>query len=909
MSLYRAFEFHRALLDGQLVPRWAPDFFFGLGYPFFNFYAPLPFYLTSLLHLAGASLPAAVEALLAAGFLASAGGMYRLARLWLPPAGGALAAVAYVYFPYHLVDAHLRGDLAEFLALAWAPWVLWAAARAVRRPGPGNIALAALLYAALILTHNVMALVFSGLLVLWGLWQAILSATPLSSRSSFHSFPLPPSPFTLARGLAALAAVLALGVGLAAYFWLPALTMLSTVQSERLLNHPLADFHFNFPADLLGTGVVVGYLRQEAGPFGYLLQIGLWQAALAGAGLVVAGAKRHWRCLLGGGGFFVLAAAGLLVLMWPGSVWIWERVPLLPFVQMPWRLLGPLGLGTAAMAGHLAATGRPRTAALAALGLSLLLVVTHMPGLEPRRVELQPSDLTIAGVQAMELATQAIGTTTLAEYVPTGLARPVAALPALANLLGPAEPGRASIAAAPPGTRVLEEVAHTGLLVLSGESPAAGNLTLALALWDGWRADVDGLSVVLRPGPVGPTLPVPAGPWRVELRWRPTLLHAVGAAISIASSLLLLALLMLALRQRLVTRARDRAAPVEGLVQEAAGWRPEALLAVGAALSVLLFIGAAGLAAEAGRVVAPSLRPLDVTYGDALQLAGYRLVVPAPGQGVARPGDRLRLLLRWRPLRPVEGEVSVFIHLVNVARQTVAQFDRPLEARGRPVAGWEPGQSVDVGHDLLMPSVPPGVYLLRLGLYDPDSQVRLPLTEERLVPLLLPTHVLELGPFVLGEALRERAPLHPLEADLPPLRLEGFDVGAELDGEEEAGWTEGTLTATAGQIVPLRLFWRALRRPGDDYKFFAHLRDAGDRIVAQVDREPSGGGFPTTAWRPGQAVVDPFDFPLPAGLAPDLYRLVVGIYRPGRDPPSPAVEGAPADPAAAELLTVRIVRD
>ena len=36
------YEMARALVSGQLPPRWGPDFLYGFGYPLFNFYYPGP---------------------------------------------------------------------------------------------------------------------------------------------------------------------------------------------------------------------------------------------------------------------------------------------------------------------------------------------------------------------------------------------------------------------------------------------------------------------------------------------------------------------------------------------------------------------------------------------------------------------------------------------------------------------------------------------------------------------------------------------------------------------------------------------------------------------------------------------------------------------------------------------------
>src|SRR5205823_8736983 len=52
-SVYFLVEFERSIADGIVYPRWAPDFAFGYGYPIFNIYGPLSFYLAEGFRLVG----------------------------------------------------------------------------------------------------------------------------------------------------------------------------------------------------------------------------------------------------------------------------------------------------------------------------------------------------------------------------------------------------------------------------------------------------------------------------------------------------------------------------------------------------------------------------------------------------------------------------------------------------------------------------------------------------------------------------------------------------------------------------------------------------------------------------------------------------------------------------------------
>ena len=99
-------EFDQAIRDGLIWPIWGPDYAVGFGYPVWLVYAPLAYFVAEIFHLLGFGLTVAVKLTWALGFLLGAAGMYRLARRWWGPAAGLIAALAYTYAPYHLVQIY-----------------------------------------------------------------------------------------------------------------------------------------------------------------------------------------------------------------------------------------------------------------------------------------------------------------------------------------------------------------------------------------------------------------------------------------------------------------------------------------------------------------------------------------------------------------------------------------------------------------------------------------------------------------------------------------------------------------------------------------------------------------------------------------------------------------------------------
>ena len=83
---------------------------------------------------------------------------------------------------------------------------------------------------------------------------------------------------------------------------------------------------------------------------------------------------------------------------------------------------------------------------------------------------------------------------------------------------------------------------------------------------------------------------------------------------------------------------------------------------------------------------------------------------------------------------------------------------------------------------------------------------------------------------------------------------------------------------STGESLGLRLYWRAINKPDDDYLAFVHLVGFDGEAWAQQDREPGNGAYPTSSWGQGDFVVDEREIPIPPGTVPGEYQVVVGLY-------------------------------
>jgi hypothetical protein len=109
-------------------------------------------------------------------------------------------------------------------------------------------------------------------------------------------------------------------------------------------------------------------------------------------------------------------------------------------------------------------------------------------------------------------------------------------------------------------------------------------------------------------------------------------------------------------------------------------------------------------------------------FGTAIALQGARINLEEQG---------LQVLLWWEALAPLEGDYTVFVHLVDEGERQVSTGDGPPLEGGFPTRLWRPGDSVADGHVIpLPPDLPPGVYAVRVGWYDLKTGVRLPAMRE-----------------------------------------------------------------------------------------------------------------------------------------------------------------------------------
>ncbi len=121
LHFHRLVQLDRAVRHGVLYPRWLPDLGYGFGFPLFNYYAPLSYYLLLPLRWMGIPAQTALMVGFALAIWALAIVMYLWGRDLFGERGGLVAAFATVSAPLRSERRLSAGGLCP-VSGGWSGW-------------------------------------------------------------------------------------------------------------------------------------------------------------------------------------------------------------------------------------------------------------------------------------------------------------------------------------------------------------------------------------------------------------------------------------------------------------------------------------------------------------------------------------------------------------------------------------------------------------------------------------------------------------------------------------------------------------------------------------------------------------------------------------------------------------------
>lgn len=327
----RTISFYKILFIEHQLPRWTPEFNVGYGDPYFLFAYFLPYFIGAVFHFVGFSFLTSIKLLLASSFILSGISMYYWIKEELSERAAIVSAIFYLYVPYHLVDLHFRVTIAETLSFVFLPPLLLFAKKTIISPRIKYVVFGGICYSLLILTHQIIALSFSPILVIYSLF--IWAGQKKKTFKQLFSY-----------GLS-----LFFGLLLSAFYWVPIIVESKYTQAS--LTKSLS-FFISLP-ELLYSPWRYGLLFQ--GHYGELSFItGYTQlfVILACFYLLITSKIKEFVRLQAY--FFLILFFLLIFLMLPIAEPIWLTVPLLHYFQFSYRLLELAALCTSFLAGVVA---------------------------------------------------------------------------------------------------------------------------------------------------------------------------------------------------------------------------------------------------------------------------------------------------------------------------------------------------------------------------------------------------------------------------------------------------------------------------------------------------------------------------------------------------------------------------
>ncbi|MEK7565420.1 MAG: hypothetical protein AAB506_00025 [Patescibacteria group bacterium] len=282
----RLSAFHETLKTGQFPVRFLERLNHGYGYPVLNFLYPLPFYIGEAIHLLGFSFADSVKILFGASWI--------LGAIFMGMLAGPVAAIVYSYLPYRIFDVYTRGSLGESFAFIWPPLIFYLLNKFFGNKRLKYLSLAALSTAALIISHNVIALLFTPVIFIY----IVLKNWKLRDWKLVFGFWF-------------------LVFGASAWFWFPAIYDLQYTRAAQVAVSDFSQYFLN--RHLLGLAIPL------------ILFIALK-------------IKRP---------FFVIVSLVALFLTLPQSSFIWQNTPFPKLIQFPWRILSVVVFASAVLSGYL----------------------------------------------------------------------------------------------------------------------------------------------------------------------------------------------------------------------------------------------------------------------------------------------------------------------------------------------------------------------------------------------------------------------------------------------------------------------------------------------------------------------------------------------------------------------------
>ena len=487
---------------GRDFVRWSRNLGYGYGMPLFQFYGPTPYYIASGILFLSQSPIFSIKMLYFVFTFLGAMGMFVYAKRWFGVVGATVSSVAFLVFPYRMLDIYVRGAWNEMFAISMVPWILHGIELAYEKSHAKSILFISFFSFLMFTSHNLMTLMFVPVLVGYALVRA--------SRQNL-------------RALLSIGSGFLLGGGMAMFYLLPSFFEKQYTRVDTLIGgYGNYKFHFLYLRQLFsGTW---GYGGSILGiEDGLSFSLGVIQIALMCiAGIAYLRSFRQFsrsthKVVL----YAIVVLGASLLLSSFKSSFIWDRVPLMSYFQFPWRFLSIATLIIPLLIGSLftsirEAVVRASVAASCIFALLLSIGNTYLP---KERME-NPEALYYTDVKKIQKEMSGI----LPDYIPITISQSEPPVPDT----------RVSFKREGPSVDTKVDRTHEMLVQTRLSDP--NSLVFSIAIFPGWTFYINGEKVepIITDAGIY-EVPLEAGEWTVSARFESTPLRRIADGISIVA--------------------------------------------------------------------------------------------------------------------------------------------------------------------------------------------------------------------------------------------------------------------------------------------------------------------------------------------------------------------------------------
>jgi len=254
---------------------------------------------------------------------------------------------------------------------------------------------------------------------------------------------------------------------------------------------------------------------------------------------------------------------------------------------------------------------------------------------------------------------------------------------------------------------------------------------------------------------------------------------------------------------------------------------------------------------------------LNINFNNKVWLDGYSFT-----EDIVQYRKQLGVTLRWRVDQEMEQNYAVSLRLVDGGGHSWAQADAwLLNSSGLPTSAWKAGEGNERRYLLPIPAaIPPGRYEVKAIVYQTDTLHKVIIMDAK--GAVVGTEA------TLGTISIVSPIVPPTLGDLaiPHTLYYSFDDQVEL-----LGYSLSADQVLPGDILELRLFWRAIRSMPQDYDLFLELRDWAGRALMTVRFPLPNEAHPTSSWKSGELVSAAYDIHVPIAISSGRYWLFVNL--------------------------------